>query len=209
MKKAVIMIITLSAFVFNINIINAKEDLMGTHRESILEVDKRDEADMDIVIETPLEFINSIEKNQQLSQAEKDRMILGVRRDMMSRATSYLYMTAIVSVSVTDSYSCHPYFYIKCWNSGGRPGPMQEVLNANIDLNDDGTVKQFSGKLYYHLKSGSELYWDLNGSFYNNGTTTVGGGIKIPIGEEASINFSVSYSTNFYGYAHKSGTFRH
>ena len=103
-------------------------------------------------------------------------------------------------VTVTSAYHCYPYFYVKWKFSDGSPSPlaMVEVKNANINREYNGISKQFSGSLYYNLENGRRLYWDLNGDFYNNGTTTVTGGGKVEISESVTMNFSVSTSSSHY-----------
>lgn len=62
--------------------------------------------------------------------------------------------------------------------------------------------KQFSGTVYANLEDASTIFYTVEGFFFNNGTTTGGGGVSIGVGQSASVNFSVSGSTNHYSYCY-------
>lgn len=89
----------------------------------------------------------------------------------------------------------------------GYPNSIEEVLYANIDRNYNGVSKQFDGDLYYKLEAKNKLFWDLNGDFFNNGSTSSSGGISIGLGENTILAFNVSFSStsNHFAYCHKSG----
>ena len=100
------------------------------------------------------------------------------------------------------------YAYTYFGGPSHEPSKIAKILNANIDRNYYGTSKQFSGDLYYNLESERCIYWDVNGDFYNNGTTSVGLGGQIGIGEDTHVSFSVSSSSNHYSYCNQHGRFR-
>lgn len=153
------------------------------------------------------EYKDVIRNDSNIPQNQKVKMINEV--DSLERRKDgggWDYWTIYDVCKVTSSYTCRPYFYAYAeFASGGYPHEIQKVLYANIDRNDDGVSKQFSGSLFYHLEKYNKLHWDLNGDFYNNGTTNVGGSVEIGVGEKTSVGFSVSYSKNHYAYCHKSG----
>lgn len=80
-----------------------------------------------------------------------------------------------------------------------------EILNVSMNRANKGTgsSKQFSGSIYYKLENPTTLNVEINGDFFNNGTTTISGGGSIGLSEFAKIEFSVSYSSNFYEYFYK------
>ena len=49
--------------------------------------------------------------------------------------------------------------------------------------------KQFSGSLYVNLEQADRIFYIINGDFFDNGTTTLSGGLNIGIGEGASAKF--------------------
>lgn len=160
------------------------------------------------------EFIEIIKVDDNMSLDEKVEMIKYVelteeKENIISTyATSYYttkYVTFTENAYVTSTYSCRPYFYTQCNALNGVPVSIAKILNGNVDLNYNGVVKVFSGTLYYNLENSNTIYWDLNGHFYNKGTITASGGGSVPVGGSATLNFSVSASSNYYAYTHKSG----
>lgn len=153
------------------------------------------------------EYKDVIENDDNLSESEKNRMIQKISTLQKSRNSTYDYWTFRDTCKVTINYSCYPYFYVYT-NFGGpshEPSEFIKILNANINRNYNGVSKQFGGTLYYNLENSKTIYWDVNGDFYNNGTTTAGGGIEVGIKESATIKFSISGSSNHFSYCNKTG----
>lgn len=92
----------------------------------------------------------------------------------------------------------------------GNPTPdrILSIEYANINRQYGNTSKQFSGSLYYNLEAGNQFYWDLNGDFYNNGTTTYSYGGSVGVNGAASTSFSVAYASNHYAYKQISGRYK-
>lgn len=88
---------------------------------------------------------------------------------------------------------------------------MSNILNVSFDRSNYlvGTgypkSKQFSGEVYVNLEANDRIRYSVNGDFYNNGTTTISGGISIGIGQSGQLNFSVSYTNNHFGYLNHVG----
>lgn len=182
----------------------------------------RNEVDIQAVLENPEAYpgveitvfedtdayIEALYANKDLTPESRQRLIEDAESTAMSRAVGQYYSEIKMTVPVTTSYSCYPYFYVLLNYTGSdRPDGIVKVNNADLIRDHNGMSKEFSGKLYYNLESSTRLYWDLNGDFHNNGTTTFSGGASIPVGENATITFSVSHSTSHYKYVRKSGTY--
>lgn len=60
-----------------------------------------------------------------------------------------------------------------------------------------GGAHIFTGTIYYKLISGNSFYYSFYGDVYKTATTTVGGGLTIGIGENSSINFNASSTSNY------------
>lgn len=167
----------------------------------------------DVVItvhENANDFIEVIENDSNMCLEDKERLIAEVEADQKQRSTIYKYHTFRHTVPVTSSYSCYPYFYVKCEYYSSTdvvPYRMNTIMYGNIDRNHNGTSKLFDGTLYYNLESGNRYYFDLNGDFYNNGTFEFGGGGEAQIGEHFTANFTVSYSSSWYAYKQYSGIY--
>lgn len=165
--------------------------------------------DIDVTLyESANDFMTVIHEGKNLSLLDKLRLVNEVHIDQL-QASTYAYLTLTFTARVTSTYTCYPYFYTKFQFDGfPESTKMVNIMNANIDRNDKGKSKQFSGSLYYNLEAGNSLYWDLNGDFYNNGTTTWNAGISIGISESTSAKFEVNGSIQHYSYAHVTGRYQ-
>ncbi len=118
------------------------------------------------------------------------------------------YRTVTVTFKVTETYRPQLKFYCRTSESSTMWG-IYEILNVSMNRASMGKTKQFSGTVYTNLENSGKIYWEVNGDFYNEGTTTVGGGgsVKAGIGETASVSFSISgsYESSFYAYCFQSG----
>ncbi|MEG0092422.1 MAG: hypothetical protein RSA20_11420, partial [Oscillospiraceae bacterium] len=121
--------------------------------------------------------------------------------EISSEGKSYGYLTITATSKVADNYEVRPYFYTKVEYSGSpNPSRLVSIEYGNIDRNYNGVSKQFTGILYYNLENIRTIYFDLNGDFYNNGTTNVGGGESVGIDGSATLNFSNSHSREHFKY---------
>lgn len=98
--------------------------------------------------------------------------------------------------TLEKNVSPHGKVYFYCATSESPPNfrGIVQVLNSGYNT---GT-KIYSGTLYYNLVSGNRIDFILNGHLYNSGTFGTSGGGSIGIGQSATLNFNVSYSTNYY-----------
>ncbi len=93
-------------------------------------------------------------------------------------------------------------FYCETSESGSFWG-IVEILNVGMDREYNGITKQYGGTIYTILEDAGTIFWIVNGDFFNDGTTTVGGGVSIGIDEFATVNFEATYSTDHYGYCYE------
>lgn len=115
------------------------------------------------------------------------------------------YYTYTRSVTVTSTYKPKLVFYCNIVRVDIQPIIFLKIEHASLNRSYNGTSKQFAGHIYYNLENNTRFYYELNGDFYNNGTTTYTGGASVNVGEYDTINFSVSSSSNFYKYCYDSG----
>lgn len=160
------------------------------------------------IYDSTQEYMTAIAQDKNINWTTKIKLIQEASTQSATQYADweYKYATLKFTCKVSSTYSCYPYFYVKFRYAKGADNPnrMESIKYFNIDRNYKGTSKQFAGTLYANLETGKRLYWDLNGDFYENGTTTVTGGGSLGIGETAKANFSLSYSTQFFAYCHKS-----
>lgn len=148
------------------------------------------------------ELINEVIKNENLS-VEEAKKFLGIN-DML-RNGDY-YRTYTYRVQVTSSYKPTIVFYCKTSEWNNYRGIIS-VLNTSLNRSYNGVSKQFSGTLYTNLEDAETIYFELNGDFYDNGTTTFSGGTSIKVGEKTTINFGINYATSYFKYCYKAGRY--
>ena len=150
------------------------------------------------------EFIERLNNDSNLSSEQREKIISKECYRSPSHSTlSYTgYVTIYDYCSVTSSYVVRPYFYCRVTASDANIyniTALNEILNANIDRNHNGVSKEFTGQLYYNLESYNTIYWDLNGSFYETGTTEW----DFSASAAGIISFTTSGVDNFYRYCHR------
>lgn len=164
--------------------------------------------DVEIKLYDAEEYVQMIKEDTEMPNDKKQEIISEVMKTSRAVAKTK-YATVYDTAVITSSYQVRPYFYMQyAWDtpheSSGSPCRISKIQYANLDRNYNGSSKQFSGILYYNLESGKQIFWDLNGDFFNNGTTTVSFGATVSKGENSSTSFGVSYSSNHYKYIHTS-----
>lgn len=83
-------------------------------------------------------------------------------------------------------------------------GLFSSVYNTSIDTQG----KQFNGRIFVHVESDRSIYHQVEGHFYDTGSTTVSGGINLGIGGVGSINFTVSTTKGAMAYVNFDGHIR-
>lgn len=83
---------------------------------------------------------------------------------------------------------------------GHGTGLIRKIYHADLDRSYNGISKEYRGNLHYHLMSYTHIHFNVNGDFYNYGTTTFSGGGSVGVGEVASSNFSISNSSSHFKY---------
>lgn len=120
-------------------------------------------------------------------------------------ARSGTYRVISSTFDVTSVYRPSLEFYCQTSEWSGSFRAIDKILNIGMNRYSNNRSKQFSGSVYANLEDPNRIYWIVNGDFYDNGTTSVNGGVNIGVGEKSSVDFSVSYSSNHYAYAYKTG----
>lgn len=148
------------------------------------------------------EIANELAQDKGISFADA-KEILGYDgpQTCNSRATGYRTLTR--ELVVTNEYHPELKYYVKTSEYSGPDlhtwGILSiEDLTLKLVDSSSGINKQFSGKVYTNLEAANKIFYRVSGTFYNDGTTTISGGIELGIGEYADLNFSVSYSSNVY-----------
>ncbi|MCI5997295.1 MAG: hypothetical protein PT934_06665 [Peptoniphilaceae bacterium] len=195
LKKGFLFILALNSSILLSNFTNVKaEESIHSNKLTLLSNQKRMTYD---------EILSEMIKDG--FSKEKALSILGTKPKISLRSSQNEWYTTIEdTVNVTSEYRVKPKFYIKAEGAHGVYF-IRQVLSASLDRSYNGISKTFSGELYYNLESKTSLYYRLNGDFYNNGSINISGGASIGLGQGASLNFGVSYSTSHYKYIYKEG----
>lgn len=102
--------------------------------------------------------------------------------------------------TLSKNVSPHGSVYFYCATSEAPPSfrGIVQVLNAGYNTGS----KVYSGTLYYNLVNANRIDFILNGHLYNVGTLGMSGGGSIGIGQSATLNFNLSYSSNYFNPVH-------
>ncbi|WP_028589885.1 hypothetical protein [Paenibacillus massiliensis] len=115
-----------------------------------------------------------------------------------------------ITQNVTSVYKpvlkIYAYYY-----SSGSFRQFQELVSVQLDRTSTAIhflTKQFEGSIEAEINSRNEtqMWWLVNGDFYDNGTTTFSGSIEAG-GLVWKGTGSIQYATNHYEYYYKSGTY--
>lgn len=150
------------------------------------------------------EFQFIIQNDDNLSSYEKDNILASLCIDQTQKDKKYKYYEIRQKLIVDETYACYPYFYIKTEDVWDELTVQEnQVIIAKLDRNYNGKTKHFNGTLYYHEEENHNLYWDLNGDFYDNGV------IRDPdapiLRNTALVSFNVMQTNDFYKYICQNG----
>ncbi len=175
------------------------------------------------IYETTDEYIETISQDKNIDEETREKLIQSAYAKELescsddgmvpSKPEVQKYLTFYFDVHVKDSYYVQIYFYTLCSFLDGPNGPaynpnrLLRVEYANMDRAYKGRAREFQGTLYYNLESETRLFWDLNGDFFDYGTTSYTGGGAAPVGGEKTLSFSITYSNNHYAYCHEKGSY--
>lgn len=147
------------------------------------------------------EMVNNIATDQDIT-VEEARDIAG--SPSLLRASPYSYKHILKSLDVTFSYKPKLDIYVQMWSQGSFR-QFNKVVDFNLNRNYSGISKQFSGKTSVKFINKNNIYWVINGDFYNNGLTTMSGGGSVPLAKQGNLNFTISKASNHYKYFYKYG----
>ena len=148
------------------------------------------------------ELVQEVVKNENLT-VEEAKEFLGINEKLRSGGH---YRTYTKSVYVTAGYRPTLVFYCKTSEWGNYRGILS-VIKSSMNRSYYGVSKAFEGELYTNLEDASNIYYELNGDFYDYGYTSFSAGAEITVGGQATANFSVSRESNHYRYCYQSGRY--
>lgn len=170
------------------------------------------EENLDVQVSEPMSFDEMLSyymKQNNVSYEEALKAFPNRAKRMAGAPVSY--RTLKVGLTVTSSYHPHLEFYCETSEYGNYWGILS-IYSTQLVRRDSntGASKQFGGSIDVWLRSPYQIEYVVNGDFYNNGTTTVSGGVgmNIKVNESATINCqaSIATSSNFYKYFYEHRT---
>ncbi len=148
------------------------------------------------------QMVSEIAKENNVSEKTIEREMIennlkkGVTLESLKRGT---YRSLYKSIYVTSRYRPTIRFYCRTEESSYH-WATKEVLYISMNRRFGDTVKQFRGDIFANLETPARLFFNVNGDFYNKGTTNYGGGVNIGVGEWGSVSFSGGYASGYYEY---------
>lgn len=113
------------------------------------------------------------------------------------------YWSSRQQLTVTSDYKPSLVFYYEGYPGDGF-GYVKTLLNVSMDrsYNNASTTitKQFGGNIYVNLETPDKLYYEVNGDFYNSGTTTTNGELIMDLVNAGSVSFGVSDASSHFDY---------
>ncbi|MEY8310263.1 hypothetical protein AAK899_12190 [Erysipelotrichaceae bacterium 51-3] len=214
MKKRISMVFVclFSLFIINVYPVNAQESFYEEAYES------RNEFTFD-------EMVDRISKEDGLSKQEIIKKLISSEKqslknknnspqlndnDILNSLRAAVYRTLTIPIPSVASYKPNGIeFYHKSADFEGSQMTCTQIIWISLDRLDNrtGITKQFSGSIHLQLLDAQTIDWMINGDFFDNGTTSVGGTVTGGIGDYASVTLSVSYSSNHFAYYNQSGRY--
>lgn len=115
---------------------------------------------------------------------------------------SIAYRTVYNQFTVTSVYKPSVKFYLQTNETGVEwDWSIRAVLNTSMNRLYNGIVKEFGGTVYVNLQNNFTIYYDVEGTWYNTGTTTFDTGISVGLGKAATWGANVSNATSYYSYS--------
>lgn len=125
---------------------------------------------------------------------------------LKSKLRFYQYLREKYHLNIKAFQIIHD--YQKIYTIGfPEPNRIVSLGGAHI-FTGKGEKCIFTGTIYYKLISGNSFYYSFYGDVYKTATTTVGGGVTVGIGENSSINFNASCTSNYLMYVSRSETYK-
>ncbi len=112
------------------------------------------------------------------------------------------YRTLTSQIEVNPMYKPSIKFYCVIDGSTSMWG-IVSIEHIYYDWEYNNMVKVFDGDIYVRLRNAYQIFYIISGHFYNTGTTSIGGGADIKVGEELTINISAQHAFDHYDYISK------
>ncbi len=161
---------------------------------------------------TPNEVINEmveLERNN-LKEFKQSTGSIDTKNEILASLRAATYRTLTIPIPAMTGYApAGIQFYHKSADYEGSQMTCVQIMNISLNRYDSsrGITKQFAGTVYLNLVDAQTIDWIVNGDFFDNGTTTVGGTVGAGVEGTASVSLSVSYASNHFSYYNTRGRY--
>ena len=163
----------------------------------------------DVSVSEPLTFTEMVEVFAEKGNVSYQEAYNALGGDSRSVQPRDIYRRIFsVKLDVASNYKPTLDFYCET-AEGGHFYQIHSIYSVQLNREYNGRSKQFAGEINFWLRTSSTIEYIINGDFYDNGTTTVTGGVSINlgVGDGDSLTFSISYSSNHFKYFYDTGEF--
>ncbi|MBG9541623.1 hypothetical protein ABE29_02020 [Cytobacillus firmus] len=126
----------------------------------------------------------------------------------MSSASDFSMHEINIEQDVSLTYKPTVQIFVYTYNSGSF---SQFDFIEEVDLDRDGFSnlfsKQFAGKVNAKITTPTKIWWNVNGDFFDNGTTSVTMGFGGGLGQKVTASFEVSHESNHFDYYENTGVY--
>ncbi|WP_119790501.1 hypothetical protein [Paenibacillus thiaminolyticus] len=196
---------------------SVSEGTREVHDEGFIDLNNLDKLDGNITVRDVSydSAMASIAKLQGISIEEAkrihpDKTSQGLHKELRNLASNVWIKEISVEQQVTAFYKptlkIYAYYY-----SSGSFRQFEEIVSVQLDRNSSAAVgftKQFSGNLEAEIPTNNptQMWWLINGDFYDNGTTTISGSVTAG-GSMWKGTGTIQHASNHYKYWYNSGTY--
>ncbi|EIA18836.1 hypothetical protein [Listeria fleischmannii] len=154
------------------------------------------------------EMVAGIAKRDGLSIDQvKKRLADGdVKRPLLKASSSTFYKHLTKTIDIGGLWKPKIDIYVKMWAQGSFR-QFDKIIDYNLVRSWYGASKQFKGSFKVKFLSKNNIYWCINGDFYDKGTTSSSSSVSLSVGGVGSVNYSVSKAKTKYKYVYKYGHF--
>ncbi|MBC6308849.1 hypothetical protein HCJ66_04685 [Listeria sp. FSL L7-1582] len=153
------------------------------------------------------EMVQAIAKRENVNESDVTEVITPETGSVrLLKASPYSYKHLTKEVSIGGLWKPKVDVYVQMWSQGSFR-QFNKVIDYNLVRSWMGVTKQFSGKFTVKFINKNNVYWSINGDFYDKGTTSTSTSVTLNVGSVASISHTVSKASAAYKYVYTYGHF--
>ncbi|MBC1499802.1 hypothetical protein HB943_04235 [Listeria weihenstephanensis] len=153
------------------------------------------------------EMVQAIAKRDNVDESDVTKAITPETGSVrLLKASPYSYKHLTKEANIGGLWKPKIDVYVQMWSQGSFR-QFNKVIDYNLVRSWMGVSKQFSGKFTVKFINKNNIYWSINGDFYDKGTTSTTTSVTLNVGSLGSINHTVSKASAAYKYVYVYGHF--